>query len=119
MNFKIIIVECLPDFISIPQPDRVSYGLFSDYIHLGVSIGEGSRWREPSPMVIIGNVKQPSLVVKSDRHSDLDLLDEEYLENEAVFPDTSELLKTSEFYHYLGPAGDSLYNNRWKIVKSS
>ena len=49
----------------------------------------------------------------------MDLLDEEYLENEAVFPDTSELLKTSEFYHYLGPAGDSLYNNRWKIVKSS
>ena len=34
MNFKIIIVECLPDFISIPQPDRVSYGLFSDHIHL-------------------------------------------------------------------------------------
>ncbi|ETP73560.1 spermidine/putrescine-binding periplasmic protein [Lachnospiraceae bacterium JC7] len=49
----------------------------------------------------------------------LELLDEEYLENKAVFPDTKELLKTSEFYHYLGPAGDALYNNRWKTVKSS
>lgn len=49
----------------------------------------------------------------------LELLDKEYLENKAVFPDTKELLKTSEFYHYLGPEGDSLYNNRWKTVKSS
>lgn len=49
----------------------------------------------------------------------LELLDEEYLENKAVFPDTKELLKTSEFYHYLGPEGDALYNNRWKTVKSS
>ncbi|WP_081832856.1 ABC transporter substrate-binding protein [Oribacterium sp. P6A1] len=49
----------------------------------------------------------------------LELLDEEYLENKAVFPDTKELLKTSEFYHYLGSEGDALYNNRWKTVKSS
>ncbi len=49
----------------------------------------------------------------------LELLDEEYLENKAVFPDTKELLRTSEFYHYLGPEGDALYNNRWKTVKSS
>ena len=49
----------------------------------------------------------------------LELLDEEYLQNKAVFPDTKELLKTSEFYHYLGSEGDALYNNRWKTVKSS
>ena len=49
----------------------------------------------------------------------LELLDDEYLENKAVFPDTKELLKNSEFYHYLGQKGDSLYNDRWKTVKSS
>jgi len=49
----------------------------------------------------------------------LELLDQEYLDNEDVFPDTKKLLETSEFYHYLGPKGDSLYNNRWKMVKSS
>ncbi|SFG14188.1 spermidine/putrescine transport system substrate-binding protein/spermidine/putrescine transport system permease protein [Oribacterium sp. WCC10] len=49
----------------------------------------------------------------------LELLDQEYLDNKAVFPDTKELLKTSEFYHYLGQEGDALYNDRWKTVKSS
>jgi len=38
MNFKILIVECLPDFISIPQPDGVSYGLFSDHIRLRAAL---------------------------------------------------------------------------------
>jgi spermidine/putrescine transport system substrate-binding protein/spermidine/putrescine transport system permease protein len=47
------------------------------------------------------------------------LLDKSYLENKAVFPDTKELLKNSEFYDYMGKEVDRMYNDRWKTVKSS
>lgn len=47
------------------------------------------------------------------------LLDQSYLENPAVFPDTKALLKNSEFYDYMGKDVDHMYNDRWKTVKSS
>lgn len=47
------------------------------------------------------------------------LLDSEYLENEAVFPDMRAVLENGEVYHYLGEEDDAKYNNRWKTVKVS
>lgn len=46
-----------------------------------------------------------------------ELLDEEYQENTAVFPDTSTLT-TSEVYQYLGTEADDLYSALWKEIKS-
>ncbi len=45
------------------------------------------------------------------------LMDPEYLENEAVFPDMDEVLKKGEVYHYLGEEDDAKFNDRWKTVK--
>lgn len=45
------------------------------------------------------------------------LLDSEYLDNEAVFPDMDEVLQKGEVYHYLGEEDDAKYNDRWKTVK--
>ena len=46
-----------------------------------------------------------------------DLLDPEYQENEAVFPDTSKL-DNSEVYQYLGTEADDLYSALWKEIKA-
>ena len=46
-----------------------------------------------------------------------DLLDPEYQENKAVFPDTDKL-ENSEVYSYLGTEADDLYSALWKEVKS-
>lgn len=46
-----------------------------------------------------------------------DLLDDEYKENESVFPDTSKL-KNAEVYKYLGTDADNLYNSLWKEIKA-
>lgn len=46
-----------------------------------------------------------------------DLLDLEYQENKAVFPDTDKL-ENSEVYSYLGTEADDLYSALWKEVKS-
>ena len=50
-------------------------------------------------------------------HAAFDILDPEYQENKAVFPDTDKL-KNSEVYSYLGTEADDLYNALWKEVKS-
>lgn len=47
-----------------------------------------------------------------------DLLDPEFQNNKAVFPD-ADTLKNSEVYQYLGDEVDSLYNEAWKEVKSN
>lgn len=47
-----------------------------------------------------------------------DLLDDEFKNNKAVFPD-ADVLKNSEVYKYLGDEVDSLYNEAWKEVKSN
>ena len=46
-----------------------------------------------------------------------DLLDPEYQENKAVFPNTDKL-ENSEVYSYLGTEADDLYSALWKEVKS-
>lgn len=46
------------------------------------------------------------------------LLDPEYLEDRAVFPDMRQVLEKGEVYHYLGEEDDAKYNNRWKTVKA-
>ena len=46
-----------------------------------------------------------------------DLLDPEYQENKAVFPDTDKL-ENSEVYSYPGTEADDLYSALWKEVKS-
>lgn len=46
-----------------------------------------------------------------------ELLDEEYRENESVFPDTSTL-ENSEVYQYLGTDADDMYSALWKEIKS-
>ncbi len=48
-----------------------------------------------------------------------ELLDEEYKENKAVFPDMEAVLEKGEVYNYLGESGDAQYNDRWKTVKAS
>ena len=48
-----------------------------------------------------------------------ELLDDEYKENKAVFPDMEEVLEKGEVYNYLGDEGDALYNDRWKTIKAS
>ena len=47
-----------------------------------------------------------------------DLLDPEFKDNKAVFPDDA-MLKNSEVYQYLGDEVDRLYNDAWKEVKSN
>ncbi len=47
----------------------------------------------------------------------MELLDPEYRENEAVFPDMEKVLEKGEVYHYLGAEDDAKYNDRWKTVK--
>lgn len=47
-----------------------------------------------------------------------DLLDPEFQNNKALFPDDS-VLTNSEVYKYLGDEVDSLYNEAWKEVKSN
>ena len=46
-----------------------------------------------------------------------DLLDPEYQENKAVFPNTDKL-ENSEVYSYLGTEADDFYSALWKEVKS-
>lgn len=47
-----------------------------------------------------------------------ELLDEEYQNNPAVFPDSS-ILGKCETFHYLGEDAEALYNNLWKEVRSN
>lgn len=47
-----------------------------------------------------------------------DLLDEDTRNNKAIFPDIDSL-ENSEVFKYLGDEADSLYNNKWKEVKSN
>ncbi len=47
-----------------------------------------------------------------------DLLDDEFKNNKAVFPD-ADALKNCEVYKYLGDDVDSIYNDAWKEVKSN
>ncbi|MEY8353996.1 ABC transporter substrate-binding protein [Lachnospiraceae bacterium 54-53] len=47
-----------------------------------------------------------------------DLLDPDFQNNKAVFPD-EDVLQNSEVYKYLGDQVDSLYNEAWKEVKSN
>ena len=47
-----------------------------------------------------------------------ELLDVEYQENPAVFPDES-ILSKCETFHYLGEEGEALYNSLWKEVRSN
>ena len=49
----------------------------------------------------------------------LALLDPEYTENKAVFPDMSEVLKKGEVFSYLGEQDEAKYNDRWKKIKVS
>lgn len=46
-----------------------------------------------------------------------ELLDEEYQNNPAVFPDES-ILGKCETFHYLGEDAENVYNNLWKEVRS-
>jgi len=46
-----------------------------------------------------------------------ELLDDEYKENESVFPDTSKF-ENSEVYKYLGTDADDMYSALWKEIKS-
>ncbi len=47
-----------------------------------------------------------------------ELLDTEYQENPAVFPDES-ILSKCETFHYLGEESEELYNSLWKEVRSN
>ena len=49
----------------------------------------------------------------------LALLDPEYTENKAVFPDMEEVLKKGEVFSYLGEKDEAKYNDRWKKIKVS
>ena len=49
----------------------------------------------------------------------LALLDPEYTENKAVFPDMEEVLKKGEVFIYLGEKDEAKYNDRWKKIKVS
>ncbi len=46
------------------------------------------------------------------------LLDAQYQENPAVFPD-ADILSKCETFHYLGEEAEELYNNLWKEVRSN
>lgn len=46
------------------------------------------------------------------------LLDAQYQENPAVFPDAA-ILSKCETFHYLGEEAEELYNNLWKEVRSN
>ena len=48
----------------------------------------------------------------------MELMDEELLENEVLFPDLSQY-DNLEAFDYLGEEGDALYFEYWKEVKSS
>ena len=47
-----------------------------------------------------------------------ELLDTEYQENPAVFPDES-ILSKCETFHYLGEESEELYNSLWKEIRSN
>ena len=46
------------------------------------------------------------------------LLDAQYQENPAIFPD-ADILSKCETFHYLGEEAEELYNNLWKEVRSN